>query len=994
MVRYLLLIYWGLVFAVFSAQATGITGIQGRVVDQSTGEPLAGATVIIDAYELELSTDENGYFRYLGLPPGSYQIVVRLLGYNSLVLSEVWVSPGEVTQLNLALTSGSIDSLQRQLAPTTTISSLEGTQFTAEQLNHSPRRGVEAHLALGNGVIAQDDQFHLLGSRQEEIGQYVNGQWATDVFDGQLKFPVIQEAIQTIQLQPFANSIVFEPATAGIVQTVLKTGGERFQATVDFHSDKFAEQGNQFLGTYSYRWQNMTLTLGGPLFKKNFRYFLAYENTDNGDRLVRFTQGLTLSGLVDQNMANPVVFQSGHGDTVTLALPEGFTPHNELKRQRLNGTLVYLGNKMSFQSHILYQYEKQGIDRQPWFNVFNDRYPLQKSTTLLWSGSFTHQLTHRLGYRLQLNYLNDFRETEDSYLGNNWQSWYDSLAVAQATNGEVRYRNRALPQYDYLLGGFYFSQRGDISWDYRKQKQQYVGGNFQVFWAPNAHHQITMGVDYRRYTLRYFQINPRVMLYALPYDDAYSIRHGLPRSYGSIDSVPVSVWMLNGAVMNYGYDIYGNPLDEDKQYGEGVYALGAPHPEFTGVYVQDHWRLESNVELTLGLRYDYFNPDQYQLKNPTSLELNDLRIVDYGALEKSKGFREWSPRLSIVFHRDNGSQLLLGYGRFVQLPRLSEGQFIPFKTFAALGLPNQYIWNLSLEPIRTHKLVLGYYHPFQSLGQMKFNIFYRSTTGLPHVGVVSNNNGDRLYFRYQNTAESVSKGLELEWVSPNFRGFNARLLYTYSINTGNASFADSYWNLLYLNRSVPQEMYPLDYHQAHQGAVWLNYSTGNRARWSWLNGIHVSAIFRWNSGHPFTQMSYPEGLDPHVAGVTFALPNYPVTLIEQVNASRTPWNSQLDLRVDKTVTVAQKLALTFYVRILNVFNTRNVLNVYPATGNADYDGVVNGPTYQNWVNAYGNAFDTIYRTIKLANGGSYYSLVGKELWGHPRQLFIGMSISY
>ncbi len=992
--RYISIIFMGVILSFVGLLASGITGIQGYVKDKTTSEPLVGVIIQIDS-TVQISSDDRGFFQYLGLPAGSHQLHLELLGYHPLQVAAVYVYPGEIKQLTLEMVSGNTDSSMMLLFEDQ-ISLIDGkTVFRSAELDESPRRGIISHLELANSMIYQDEQFHLMGSRQEEIGYFVNGQWATDAVNGGPVLPVIHDALESIQVQPGAVDPYLGPATAGVVQTVLKTGGDRFQATVDFHSDRVANEGKQFLGTYSYRWQNVTLTLGGPLFANNWRYFLAFENTNRGDRLVRFGKGFTIDNLVDQNMSNPENYDNGvfvGGDTVSLHFPDGFTPHNYLNRQRLNATLTYLGKKMNFQTHLLFQKQKMGADQDPWFNVLNDRIPYDQNTTMVWGGTFIHNLLSNLSYQLQFNYFRDFTERGDSYLGTDWQSWYDSVAVAQATNGEVQYRNRALPDFDYLLAGFLFNRRGDVSSRYFKQYQQYLGGALAINWVPAAKHNIQIGADFRRYTLRYFEINPRVMLYALPYDSVYSWYHGLPISYQSIYSVPVNIWMDNGSVFSYGYDIYGNPLNSVKMYDQGIYALGAPHPVFASAYVRDFWRLDENFWLDVGLRYDYLNSDQYQLKGQGVPPLADFRIVDYAALQKAKPFHEFSPRLKAIFRRKNGDRFYIAYGRFVQMPRLSESLFMPMQSYQ---FQQNTIWHLSLEPIKTNLLMMGYHHSFEQGGTLGVNVFYRNTTGLTRVGKMQPPEWNAFYiYRFFNDAESISKGIQLAFETPRLKGFKGRLLYTYSINTGTASFADAYFQQVIFNRTVPEEYYPLDYHQAHRGMLWLHYTTGTSQRWKFLNNIGISGIFRFNSGHPYTRMSYPDGLSPYMAGVTFASLQYPVQFLEEVNASRTPWNTQFDLRVDKTFYYSPHLAITIYARILNVLNARNVVNVFPSTGSDQDDGVINRSTYQQWLNEYGPDFAKLYRAIKIDNGGSYFSMVGKDLWGHPRQILIGLKIQY
>ncbi|WP_222104051.1 carboxypeptidase-like regulatory domain-containing protein [Mucilaginibacter corticis] len=60
---------------------TGFT-VSGVIVNEK-GEPVKAATVFIGSSERVTSTDENGKFSFTGMPSGTFQLSVQLLGYSS-----------------------------------------------------------------------------------------------------------------------------------------------------------------------------------------------------------------------------------------------------------------------------------------------------------------------------------------------------------------------------------------------------------------------------------------------------------------------------------------------------------------------------------------------------------------------------------------------------------------------------------------------------------------------------------------------------------------------------------------------------------------------------------------------------------------------------------------------------------------------------------------------------------------------------------------------
>lgn len=61
----------------FSQQNTEV--LQGQIVEDSTGEPVPGATVYIDELGRGTAAESDGYFEFQDIPNGSYTLIVRAL---------------------------------------------------------------------------------------------------------------------------------------------------------------------------------------------------------------------------------------------------------------------------------------------------------------------------------------------------------------------------------------------------------------------------------------------------------------------------------------------------------------------------------------------------------------------------------------------------------------------------------------------------------------------------------------------------------------------------------------------------------------------------------------------------------------------------------------------------------------------------------------------------------------------------------------------------
>src|SRR6056297_1918275 len=82
----------------------GTTGkIRGKVVDAETGEPLAGASVMIQGTSLGSYTDSSGTYFILQVPPGTHTVKCNIVGYAALIKENVTVSADSTTTVDFEM---------------------------------------------------------------------------------------------------------------------------------------------------------------------------------------------------------------------------------------------------------------------------------------------------------------------------------------------------------------------------------------------------------------------------------------------------------------------------------------------------------------------------------------------------------------------------------------------------------------------------------------------------------------------------------------------------------------------------------------------------------------------------------------------------------------------------------------------------------------------------------------------------------------------------
>ena len=88
----------------FSLLQAGVTGkIAGIVLDSETAEPLVGANVLLEGTNLGGTTDMNGEYYIINIPPGNFDVKFLYIGYQTVINKDVIVSVDLTTRVDAQL---------------------------------------------------------------------------------------------------------------------------------------------------------------------------------------------------------------------------------------------------------------------------------------------------------------------------------------------------------------------------------------------------------------------------------------------------------------------------------------------------------------------------------------------------------------------------------------------------------------------------------------------------------------------------------------------------------------------------------------------------------------------------------------------------------------------------------------------------------------------------------------------------------------------------
>src|SRR5688500_17245085 len=108
MYKYLTLLLFVLIIVVVPAkaqeQAMSQT-VRGMITDAESKQPLVGvAVVLVSNSAVSTITDDRGYYLLEGVPLGRQSFQFSYMGYSPKTVSEVMISSGKETELNISLT--------------------------------------------------------------------------------------------------------------------------------------------------------------------------------------------------------------------------------------------------------------------------------------------------------------------------------------------------------------------------------------------------------------------------------------------------------------------------------------------------------------------------------------------------------------------------------------------------------------------------------------------------------------------------------------------------------------------------------------------------------------------------------------------------------------------------------------------------------------------------------------------------------------------------
>src|SRR5437867_361794 len=594
--------------------------ISGRVLDPQgavvpnvnvrLGQPATGSTRVT-------VTTAEGLYSFPSLPVGSYTITAEAAGFKRVAVSNIQVEVAQRVQIDLTLDIGAVaevvevtaapaqlqtsDSQIGGVVESKAISDLplNGRNFTQLMIlmAGSTERGggtVAGHYVQRPGGIA----FSVNGQRQTANQFLIDGFMAKEVQHGTNSIEPIIDALQEFRVQSTNYTAEFGTEAGGQINAVLKSGTNEFHgAAWEFLRNDKLDANNFFNNRTAtarpqFRRNQFGAAAGGPILRNKSFIFGAYEGTRVRKGITQLTTvptaalrngdfaalGTVTDPLTKQPFANNVIPVSRR-NPITTAILEKYVP---------------LPNRTGVFNWISTDPQKINVEQYNWRidHRFSDKdlvfghylfedtdfryprlFPTDDASQLFRGQNVLAAWTHLIGARS----LNEFRLGFNRFIQNEFQGRAGKVNVVKelGMTGLCEIPSCwGVPQMS-VTGFAQFGEHGGQSVSgpraWRTEQFQAQDSFYRTFGA----HNFKMGGTVRRH------------------------RDNFPEAI-----YPRGVYSFNGFLTGQPFGDYLLGYPRNTQTSIDIFS---PHFRYAVVepWVQDDWRLTSELTLNFGLRWEW-----------------------------------------------------------------------------------------------------------------------------------------------------------------------------------------------------------------------------------------------------------------------------------------------------------------------------------------------------------------------------------------------------
>jgi outer membrane receptor protein involved in Fe transport len=734
--------------------------ISGKVTDTNTGEAIPGVNVVVVGTTYGATTNKDGEYFILNVPPGTVSLKATSVGYGSVTKTEIQISIDHTTAVNFKLSESVIELNQSIVVvaerPLVEKDLTSTRHFvSAEDIAVRPVSQLSEILLTLPGIDqSATGELSVRRSSIDQVAFLIDGMRASNPLDYQPYTHINLSSIQELEIITGGFNPEYGQAQSGVFNIVTKEGTKKLQV---FSETRWIPPRIPHWGTafYDYStpiyWEN-THARHLQWWIDNPNQWVDLKGIPGNDPGTSFTPEQAYNYYMKTHQPlTDYTNESGYSSELAIGGP---LPIEDL--------FFYATGKYRSQPPVTgNSYRTRGT----WFDgTLKLSYNISSTLKLVVSGFYGIENSN-----IGMEYLNaDFI---NSYGLESKYAYYDFAGYPESSSdGETVQLTHVLNPSTFYQLQFsrtftYKSQStfpGDAAgWDNGSPVNDILRAVDQFGGAiPGGNSDLiglhTSGYYYRgtdkNNTLNFSgdlvsQVNTR-----------FQIKAGGDFSYYSLDR-----------------------FQQTKAYNaieRNVY-----HPWEGNLYYQNKLEFEGLI-INGGLRYDFYNPNDVVYDNP--FDPFGLIAQTPAQTSKTKTFGQLSPRLGISHPISENTVLHFSYGHFFQrasFGNYGEGTDVTgiLNTYLTAGtdtLPPFNLGNRNLKPEKTVEYEIGLEHNFSGI-VANITAYYKDITNTIRTITVIAEDGSK-YYTSGNGDYGDSKGVEISLRKPLLGIWGGYLNYTFT----------------------------------------------------------------------------------------------------------------------------------------------------------------------------------------------------------------------
>jgi hypothetical protein len=219
-----------LLFICVTVGMAGTTGkIVGTVTDARTGEKLISANIVIVGRSIGASTNVDGYFVILNVPPGKYMLRASLVGFRTTTVSDVSVEIDLTTEVPIRLTEEAVQGEEVTVVAQRPVIqkdlSASSANISAVDVALLPTASVSTVVALQAGIERNaNGELVIRGGGADQTLFLLDGQSLRDGRTNKAFTQISLSSIDNLQITTGGWNAEYGNVRSGLVNAVTKEG--------------------------------------------------------------------------------------------------------------------------------------------------------------------------------------------------------------------------------------------------------------------------------------------------------------------------------------------------------------------------------------------------------------------------------------------------------------------------------------------------------------------------------------------------------------------------------------------------------------------------------------------------------------------------------------------------------------------------------------------------------------------------------------------------